>query len=212
MNWIFSDFYEISRVIKIIAEQWEESPDCDPPMPTVNYLARLLQQELIEHGGVTAEQIENANEIVFHYLPDKNLVEPGMWQYAFADCLATLLIYFSCPIGRAESAAESLARAGELDKLEQSFVAVLMADTARFREQAINILKPKAVKFDAKKARERAANRINAQKMRKHVTKDQLLEFRDAWLRAEGKEQGWKKQACRKFGISQGTLRKRIEQ
>lgn len=147
MRPIFVDCEEIKHVLALIKDQWEAPPDgspAGPNMETARYLIKLLREELIQHGGVTAEQVADANEIVHWYLPEEHLVTPDMWQYAFADCMATLMLYFDQPIGPSDKAAERLAREVELTRLEENFVAVFQADARRHLSRYITDMKPDA--------------------------------------------------------------------
>lgn len=147
MRLIFGDYEEIRHVIGLIKDQWEAPPDGTPEgdvMETAHYLMGLLREELIQHGGVTAEQLVDSNEIVHWYLPDESLVTKDMWQYAFADCIAKLMLYFDQPIGPSDEAAQRLAREVELTRLEQSFVAVFQADARRHLSKSVAVMKPDA--------------------------------------------------------------------
>jgi hypothetical protein len=147
MRPIFGDYEDIKHVLALIKDQWEAPPDgspAGPKMETAHYLIKLLREELIQHGGVIAEQVADANEIVHWYLPVESLVTPDMWQYAFADCMAKLMLYFVQPIGPSDKAAERLAHAGELDRLGESFVAVFQADARRHLSKSFTDMKPDA--------------------------------------------------------------------
>jgi hypothetical protein len=134
MKLVFSDYSEITHVFRIIKEQWEESPNDFPPRPeyippmgTARYLADLLRGELVTEGGASEDDLEDAGEILNWYMPG---IEPGMWQYHFAECLASLLIYFWEPLGKPQ-AGDTWNRLAEINRLESKLVLVMLADHLR---------------------------------------------------------------------------------
>ena len=112
-------------------------------MRTAKYLAELLRNELLEDGITTPEQIVDANEIVYWYLDKK--VSPDMWQYAFADCLAALWIYFDKQLAHTDDVFEKLESSNQLNDLRDRCVRVLHADQSRIRAANIEKLIPLAV-------------------------------------------------------------------
>lgn len=142
MKQVFSDFDEIEHVIDLIEDQWQVPKDGGHGMPTAEYLSELLRNELLEDGRTTPEQIVDVNEIVYWYLDKK--VSPGMWQYAFADCLARLLSDFKEPIGTTDDVHEKLDRRNQLNELRDKCVKVLHTDLSRIRAANIKKLLPSA--------------------------------------------------------------------
>lgn len=144
---IFEDEDEIQRVLEIIKEQFTVPLDYDQSnhgrgMGTAHYLAGLLRQELIDHGGAKSSEIKDPKEIVHWYMVE--VVKPGQWQFDFADCLASLELYFLSPYGPPKSATDFLHVQGEIDHLEAKCRAVMRSDHLRHATHENQSLKTKA--------------------------------------------------------------------
>ncbi|SEN63599.1 hypothetical protein [Nitrosomonas marina] len=140
MRQIFQDHGEIDHVIYLIEEQWNDTHRNQYEMRTAKCLADFLRDELLSNGNTEPSEIVDANEIVFWYL-DKR-VSPDMWQYAFADCLASLLLYFYEPAGITDDVYERLERNNQINDLREKCVKVLHADLARISAAKINRMTP----------------------------------------------------------------------
>lgn len=140
MRQIFEDYGEVEHVIYLIEEQWKDTHRNQYEMRTAKILAEFLRDELLNNGNVRPEDIVDANEIVVWYLDRK--VSPDMWQYVFADCLASLLIYFYKPIGVTDDVYEELERSNQINDLREKCVRVLHADIARIGAAKINRMMP----------------------------------------------------------------------
>jgi hypothetical protein len=146
VNQIVRDYDEIKHVVERIEEEWSEPWDMDASpnwegLPTVNILVDKLRKELLTHGGATAEQLIDANEILYYYLDAEVL--PDMWQYSFAQCLVSMLMDFDEPY-IPTNPKERLHRSNILRRLEGECAAVLMSDLARIREANVTSLTPLA--------------------------------------------------------------------
>lgn len=137
MKQLFEDYGEIDHVIDLIEEQRNDAKRGPYEMRTAKCLAELLGD-----GITSPEQIVDANEIVYWYLDKK--VSPDMWQYAFADCLALLLICFNEPIDVTDDVHEKLERSIQIDDLRDKCVKVLYADQSRIGAADIEKLSPLA--------------------------------------------------------------------
>jgi hypothetical protein len=127
MKMIFGDEIELERVLDLIRQDDETQPDAEP-MPTARRLAGLLRDGLIA-DGVEPDQIADTSDIVNWFLVYE--APQGSWHRAYAQCLVTLMIYFSEPTGPLTAATDRLARAADLLRLEQECGHVLMADRLR---------------------------------------------------------------------------------
>lgn len=93
-----------------------------------------------------------------------------------------------------------------------------LRDIERLTEQAFWSFKPWELRslFDALQAvwlgEQSETNRNNAAGPRKSATKAELEKIRDAFERDKGDLRGWKKKACHDLGITQKTLKKRMEE
>ena len=96
MRPVFTDFGEIEHVLDLIEDQLAAPIDFKYQMETSHVLVDRLRAELLE-GGMDETAIADANELAFWTVPK---LQPDSWEYAFADCLSTLLTTFITPRGR----------------------------------------------------------------------------------------------------------------
>lgn len=136
MKMILGDECELEYRLEQIHEEDQSEPIRRPilenpsseKMPTAHYMADRLREGLIA-GGVKANQIADTSDIVNWFLVYE--APQGSWHRAYAQCLATLMMYFFEPTGPLSSPAERLARAADLRRLEEECGHVLMADRLR---------------------------------------------------------------------------------
>ncbi|MDK9704013.1 MAG: hypothetical protein OEL20_12825 [Sulfuritalea sp.] len=133
MKMIFGDEIELEHVLDLIRQDDQTEPDTEP-MPTARYLAGLLRAGLIA-DGVEAHQIADTSDIVNWFLVYES--PRGSWHRAYAQCLATLMIYFFKPSGPLTAATDRLARAADLLRLEDECGHVLMADRLRMATEEV---------------------------------------------------------------------------
>lgn len=142
MEMILGDECELEYRLQQIGEEDQGEPSSRPilenpsseKMPTAHYLANQLRAGLIA-DGVEAHQIADTSDIVNWFLVYE--APQGSWHRAYAQCLATLMIYFFEPAGPLSSPSERLARAAELRRLEEECGHVLMADRLRMATEEV---------------------------------------------------------------------------
>lgn len=127
MKMIFGDEGDLEHVLDLIRSQDMEGLS-NEPMPAARRLADLLREGLVA-DGVEAHQIADTSDIVNWFLVYE--CPQGSWHRAYAQCLATLMIYFLEPSGSLQSAGDRLARDVDLRRLEDHCGYVLMADRLR---------------------------------------------------------------------------------
>lgn len=168
MKPVFLDYEEIQHVLFLIEEQQAAPIDWPYQMETAHVLADHLRTELLE-GGVDEAKIVDGGELAFWTVPK---MQPGTWEHAFADCLATLLTTFQTPYGTITDAEDGLYRWEELNSLKEKCIRILVADKSRFRLKAVHELKPlaqfaKPFKDNSEKIRKGGAIRVAIEKLLK---------------------------------------------
>jgi hypothetical protein len=200
MKPIFTDYEDIEHVLYLIEEQLGAPVDWEYPMETAHVLAARLRTELLK-GGVDEASIVDGNELAFWTVPK---LQPGTWEHAFADCLATLLTTFQTPYGKITDAEDALNRRQELHSLKEQCIGILVADKSRFRLKAVHKLKPLAEKGkNYGKSQSKAASAP-----RKLTIERQKSIAKEYWrLVKDGEKYGALKALSARFDVSTETIR-----
>lgn len=204
MKPVFNDYEDIEHVLSLIEEQLGAPSDWEYPMETAHVLAARLRTELLE-GGVDEASIVDGNELAFWTVPK---LQPGTWEHAFADCLATLLTTFQTPYGKITDAEDAFNRRQELLSLKDQCIGILVADKSRFRLKAVHELKPLAKKgTDYGESQSKAASAP-----RKLTIEQQKSIAKEYWLRVKaGEKYGALKELSGRFDVSTETIRTTIK-
>jgi hypothetical protein len=134
MEMIFGDECELEYVLGLIRDQDRDESSLEP-MPTARYLADRLRAGLVT-DGVDEDQIATTSDIVNWFLVYE--APQGSWHRAYAQCLATLMIYFFGSSGPLDSPGDRLTRESDFLRLETECGYVLMADRLRMATEEVS--------------------------------------------------------------------------